>query len=78
MRNHLLTAFCRKYGYQYLHKILTPLLEIMFAQAETNSYEVDNNRLRPGEDVDANAQNLRVVTQAFLDVVVDSVNIIPP
>ena len=50
----------------------------MFAQAETNSYEVDNNRLRPGEDVDANAQNLRVVTQAFLDVVVDSVNIIPP
>lgn len=78
MRNHLLTAFCRKYGYQYLHKILTPLLGIMFDQAETNSYEVDTNKLRPGEDIETNAENLRVVTKAFLDVVVNSVNIIPP
>ncbi|KAF8324598.1 uncharacterized protein EI90DRAFT_3157325 [Cantharellus anzutake] len=78
MRNLLLTAFCRKYGYQYLHRILTPLLEIMLSQADTNSYEVDPNKLRPNEDIETNAENLRIVTQAFLNVVVGSVDIVPP
>ena len=78
MRNRLLTAFVRKYGYLYLQKILNPLIEIMLANSPDHSYEIDPNKFRSGEDRDENLQQIQLITKAFLDVIIGSVSVMPP
>lgn len=78
MRNRLLTAFTRKHGYQYLHKVLNPLLEIMLTKPSGYSYEIERSLCKDDEEHVQNMEHVRVITEAFLNVVVESMNIIPP
>lgn len=42
-----------------------------------HSYELDPTRLRKGEDIIENERNLKFIAQAFLDVICESVAILP-
>lgn len=77
MRNILLTAFCKKYGVGYLRKILSPLMDTMAAHPH-QSYEIDASRAPPGTRVDDNIEVVKTVTKAFLTVILNSVNAMPP
>lgn len=76
MRNLLLTAFCKKYGVGYLRKILSPLMDTMAGQPE-QSYEIDPSKA-PGTNVVENIEVVKTVTNAFLTVILNSVNAMPP
>ncbi|KAG8905759.1 Ras GTPase activating protein ira2 [Tulasnella sp. 403] len=77
MCTRLLSAFARLHGYNYLRSLLLPMITQMSAMPPGHSYELDPSRLRDGEDVEENERNLKVICQAFLDVICNSVAILP-
>ncbi len=77
MCTRLLSAFARLHGYNYLRALLSPLIAQMSAMPPGHSYEVDPTRLRDGESLENNERNLKVICQAFLDVICESVPILP-
>ncbi|KIO22012.1 hypothetical protein M407DRAFT_28426 [Tulasnella calospora MUT 4182] len=77
MCTRLLSAFARLHGYNYLRSLLSPLIQQMSAMPPGHSYELDPTRLREGEDIDENERNLKFICQAFLDVICESVAILP-
>lgn len=76
MRNLLLTAFCKKYGVNYLRRILSPLVDAMAAQPD-QSYEIDPMRTSVA-NVAENLEVVKTLTNAFLSVILNSVNAMPP
>ncbi|KAG8981934.1 Ras GTPase activating protein ira2 [Tulasnella sp. 425] len=77
MCTRLLSAFARLHGYNYLRSLLSPLIQQMSAMPPGHSYELDPSRLREGEDIEENERNLKFICQAFLDVICESVAILP-
>lgn len=78
MCSRLLSAFARLHGYNYLRSILSPLITLMTELPPGSGYELDPSKLRIGETQEENAENLRMITRAFLNVISDSVADIPP
>lgn len=78
MSTRMLSAFARLHGYNYIRSLLLPLVSQMSAMPPGHSYELDPSRLRDGESVDENEASLTLICQAFLDVICESVAIIPP
>lgn len=78
MCSRLLSAFARLHGYNYLRSILSPLITLMMDLPVDRGYELDPSKLRPGETQEENAENLRMITKAFLNVISESVTDIPP
>lgn len=78
MCSRLLSAFARLHGYNYLRSILSPLIALMTELPPGSGYELDPSKLRIGETQEENAENLRMITRAFLNVISDSVADIPP
>jgi len=77
MRNILLTAFVKKYGAGYLRSILARLLKFM-AEHPDQSYEVDSSKAPPGSNTLENVEVVKKITRAFLNVILDSVDNMPP
>lgn len=77
MRNILLTAFCKKYGAGYLRSMLARLLKFM-ADHPGQSYEIDPSKTPPGSNTSENVEVVKKVTRAFLNVILDSVDNMPP
>jgi hypothetical protein len=73
----MLSAFARQYGYVYLRDTVVSLVYHMIQVPRHCSFELDSSKLPPGEDTDENVHTLVEVTQAFIDVIVDSVTGIP-
>lgn len=78
MCTRVLSAFARLHGYNYLRSLLSPLIAQMSAMPAGHSYELDPTRLKEGESVEENERNLKFICQAFLDVICESVAILPP
>lgn len=76
MRNILLTGFCKKYGAGYLRSMLARLLKFM-ADHPDQSYGIDS-KLLPGSNTFENIEVVKKITRAFLDVILDSVDNMPP
>jgi hypothetical protein len=74
----MLAAFARQYGYGYLRRTLESLVNQMMQVPHGCSFELDPSRLHAGEDTKENAQTLMLIAQAFIDVIVESVVVIPP
>ena len=73
----MLAAFTRQYGFVYLRSILESLVSQMIQVPHGCSFELDPSKLRTGEDAEENAQILVLIAQAFIEVVVESVVVIP-
>ncbi|KAG8886533.1 Ras GTPase activating protein ira2 [Tulasnella sp. 331] len=78
MSTRMLSAFARLHGYNYIRALLLPLITQMSAMPPGHSYELDPSRIREGESVEENEVSLTLICQAFLDVICESVAIIPP
>jgi hypothetical protein len=78
MCSRLLSAFARLHGYNYLRSILSPLIVLMTELPVGRGYELDPSKLRPGETQEENVENLQMITKAFVDVISDSIPVIPP
>ncbi|KAF8592239.1 hypothetical protein K439DRAFT_1626245 [Ramaria rubella] len=78
MCSRLLSAFARLHGYNYLRSILAPLIGLMKELPVERGYELDPSKLRPGQTQEENAENLQMISKAFLDVISDSIPVIPP
>lgn len=78
MSTRMLSAFARLHGYNYIRALLLPLINQMSAMPPGHSYELDPSRIREGESVEENEASLTLICQAFLDVICESVAIIPP
>lgn len=77
MCTRMLSVFARTHGYNYLRSLLSPLILQMSAMPAGHSYELDPSRLREGEELEDNERNLKFICQAFLDVICESVSILP-
>ncbi|KAG9027475.1 Ras GTPase activating protein ira2 [Tulasnella sp. JGI-2019a] len=78
MSLRMLSAFARLHGYNYIRALLLPLVNQMSAMPPGHSYEMDPSRVREGESLEENEASLTLICQAFLDVICESVAIIPP
>ena len=74
----MLYAFGRQHGYVYLRSVLVDLINRVTELPPDCSLELDPSKLPPGEDLSANIQNLTAITQAFIEVILESVSTIPP
>lgn len=73
MRIKVLGAFAKLHGYDYLRKLVKPLLDKMFtltgASGSTFILEVEK---ASEEEVHENQETIKVFTQAFLNIVCNS------
>jgi hypothetical protein len=77
MRNILLTVFCKKYGAGYLRSMLARLLKFM-ADHPDQSYEIDSSKTLSSPNASENIEVVKKVARAFLNVILDSVDNMPP
>lgn len=81
-RTHLLSLFARTHGYEYLRSLMTPLITAMANKAIENksancSFEIDPQRLEPGETASGNQQRLEQSAQMFINAICDSAHQVP-
>lgn len=73
----LMTNFARTYGYNYVRSCLTPLVLSMGEKPAECSFELDPAKGGSPEDIDRNAEHLRLMSQALLDIIYNSTGILP-
>ncbi|KAJ5074134.1 hypothetical protein M0811_00762 [Anaeramoeba ignava] len=66
----LMSAFTRNIGQKYLQEVLTPKFTWMYENPL--NYEADPARCKEGDDAAQNLQNLKKVSQMFLDAILNS------
>ena len=77
MRIKLVCAFARIHGYDYLRRLIKPLLDMMCqARHETSSYILDPSKTTE-EDVEHNRKAIKILAENFLTLVCDSANTMP-
>lgn len=69
-----LAAFASIHGYEYLQRLVKPLLAAM--EDAPAGFEMNPDRA-VGEDVDENRRSVEYVAQAFLQIITSSVPILP-
>ncbi|KAJ9061115.1 Ras GTPase activating protein ira2 [Entomophthora muscae] len=76
MASRLLALFAKTYGAEYQRFVLQPILLEMIANPRP--YEVDPSKIGKDGSAEANLQNLKEMSHAFLDSIVSSGSRIPP
>ncbi|PWN19235.1 hypothetical protein BCV69DRAFT_313979 [Microstroma glucosiphilum] len=76
-RTHLISLFARTHGYEYLRSILTPLIADMADKPDGYSFEIEPDKLRPGESAAVNQAHLEEAAQKFIDTICDSAPQVP-
>lgn len=71
------TTFMRRHGQAFLEATICPLIEKMRTHGPEHSYEVDPNRFRGGEDLEANLKSLHELSCSFLDGVLRAEESLP-
>lgn len=77
MRVRLLGTFAKFHGYDYLRKILKPLIEQLCDLPDNHTFELDPSRAEPAE-IARNQETITVAARAFLNVICSSARILPP
>ncbi|CAK9779949.1 putative ras GTPase activator [Cutaneotrichosporon oleaginosum] len=73
----LMTTFAKTYGYNYVRGCLTPLVVSMGEKPIECSFELDPAKSSATEDIDRNAEHLRLMCQALLDIIYSSTPNLP-
>lgn len=73
----LITTFARTYGYNYVRSCLSPLVLSMGEKPAECSFELDPAKGGAVEDIDRNAEHLRLMCQALLDIIYNSIPNLP-
>ncbi|KAE8216200.1 hypothetical protein CF327_g640 [Tilletia walkeri] len=76
-RTHLLSVFARTHGYEFLRSIIGPLIMEMAAKPRGYSFEIDPQRIEPGDSVHINQARLEEMAQAFIDQIRASAHRVP-
>jgi len=76
-RTHLLSVFARTHGYEYLRSIIGPLVMEMASKPRGYSFEIDPQRIDPGDSVHINQARLEEMAQAFIDQIRASAHRVP-
>lgn len=77
MTTRLLTHFAKTYGYNYVRMTLQPLIFSLLEKPAETSFELDPTRAGPKDNIDRNADHLKVVCQALLDLIYNSLPRVP-
>lgn len=76
-RTHLLSLYGRTHGYEYLRSIMAPLITEMANKPKGYSFEIDAQKLEPGENALVNQHRLEEMAQAFIDQICNSAHRVP-
>ncbi|UZJ51578.1 hypothetical protein CBS101457_000898 [Exobasidium rhododendri] len=76
-RTHLLSIYGKTHGYEYLRSIMAPLITEMANKPKGYSFEIDDQRLEPGESAMINQHRLEEMAQAFIDQICSSAHRVP-
>ncbi|KAG9291425.1 hypothetical protein G9A89_021843 [Geosiphon pyriformis] len=77
MTTRLLTAFGKLYGDDYLRETLQPLLQDFLKKSNELNFELDKERINPGENAQNNLSNVHRMAQTFLDEICASAENVP-
>jgi neurofibromin 1 len=61
----------------YVRSTLNPLIHNMVEKPAACSFELDPSKAGPGEDIEKNADHLRLMCQALLDLICTTTNRVP-
>lgn len=73
----LLTIFAKTYGYNYVRATLQPLLASLAEKPVECSFELDPSKASATDDIERNADHLRLMCQALLDIIYSSTPRVP-
>ncbi|KAL5507799.1 IRA2 [Sanghuangporus vaninii] len=77
MRIKLVCAFARIHGYDYLRRLVRPLLDMMCQpRHEASTFILDPSKTTE-EDVESNRRTIKILAENFLTLVCDSANTMP-
>jgi hypothetical protein len=76
MGSHLISLYAKRKGSDFLRATLLPCIESIQGDAFA-SHEVDPNKLRPGEDLEANFETLQNSAGRFLNSIIQSASRCP-
>ncbi len=76
MRIKVLGAFAKLHGYDYLRKLVKPLLDKMFVLTSGQTFILEAEKASE-EEVRENQETIKVFTQAFLNIVCNSASGMP-
>lgn len=77
MTTRLLTHFARTYAYNYIRETLQPLIYSLIEKPAETSFELDPAKAGPNDNVDRNAEHVKLICQALLDLIYASVSKAP-
>ncbi|CAG8517845.1 8557_t:CDS:10 [Diversispora eburnea] len=77
MTTKLLSVFAKAHGSEYLRETLQPVVNDLISKPSDFSCVIDPDRLTPGENIDQNLENLKLVTNNFLDAIFNSADNMP-
>nr|XP_018259204.1 neurofibromin 1 [Kwoniella dejecticola CBS 10117]OBR81362.1 neurofibromin 1 [Kwoniella dejecticola CBS 10117] len=73
----MLTIFAKTYGYNYVRLTLQPLVLSLIEKPAECSFELDPSKASGTDDIDRNADHLRLMCQALLDLICSSTPRVP-
>ncbi|WVR09039.1 hypothetical protein IAU60_006099 [Kwoniella sp. DSM 27419] len=73
----MLTIFARTYGYNYVRATLQPLVLSLIEKPTECSFELDPAKATDSDDIERNADHLRLMCQALLDMICSSTARVP-
>ncbi|WWC91180.1 uncharacterized protein L201_006121 [Kwoniella dendrophila CBS 6074] len=73
----MLTIFAKTYGYNYVRATLQPLVLSLIEKPAECSFELDPSKASGTDDIDRNADHLRLMCQALLDLICSSTPRVP-
>jgi neurofibromin 1 len=76
-RTHLLSAFGRTHGYEYLRTIIAPLITDMINKPRGYSFEIDSQKMDSSESLIVNQHRLEEMAQTFIDQICSSAHRVP-
>ncbi|KAJ3209839.1 Ras GTPase activating protein ira2 [Entophlyctis luteolus] len=77
MATRLLSVFSKKYGMEYLMNAITPVLDELIDIKSSLSFEIDPDKLAPGENLIVNRKNVTTLVNRLLDNLLCSVEVFP-
>ncbi|KAJ3221156.1 Ras GTPase activating protein ira2, partial [Clydaea vesicula] len=77
MATRLLTNYAKAEGAEYLLATLKPLMEDLIDRKSDISFEMDPTRMGPNDVAENNLNNLKLISQGFLDAIIGNVSKVP-
>ncbi|KAK4687682.1 neurofibromin 1, partial [Tremellales sp. Uapishka_1] len=73
----ILTIFAKTYGYNYVRATLQPLIHSLVEKPADCSFELDPSKASETDDITRNADHLKLMCQALLDIICSSTPRVP-